>query len=59
MKADDKYTFLVNGTFYCATLRHKVSIKNITIEAADAYFKAGCKWLELTPKREKEGKEKG
>lgn len=54
MKAEEKYKFAVSGTFYCAIMRRKISIKELTVETADACFKAGCTWLALVPKATKE-----
>ena len=52
-KVSDKYVLTVFGRIYDAKLRREVNITSLSLEEADACFKAGCTWLELKPKEPK------
>ena len=52
-KVSDKYEITVSGRIYDAKLRREININHITIEDADACFKAGCTWIALKPKEPK------
>ena len=52
-KVSDKYVLTVSGRIYYAKLMREVNITSLSLEEADACYKARCTWLELKPKEPK------